>query len=211
MKNTKGITLIALIITIIVMLILVATGVDVAIKEDLIGRAQKAVTDYNEAVQKEKDMDTSLTKYFEELENKVEASQYIEEVTLVCIYTDNLQISFKYDGNTMYDITDSAYKYNGKSFKRVFGYVISGEFDKAKLQKQDGVDGVEEVIYDGDVNLDGELDFIDAMAIMDVINKEITEKPEGESVKKYLKGDYDKDKKFTKDDAEGIMNKIAGK
>ena len=67
MKNTKGITLIALIITIIVMLILVATGVEVAIKEDLIGRAQKAVTDYDEAVQKEKDMDTSLTKYFDEL------------------------------------------------------------------------------------------------------------------------------------------------
>ena len=208
MKNTKGITLIALIITIIVMLILVATGVEVAIKEDLIGRAQKAVTDYDEAVQKEKDIDTSLTKYFDELENKVEASQYMEGITLVCIYTDNLQISFKYDGNTMYDITDSAYKYNGKSFKRVFGYVISGEFDKAKLQKQDGV---EEVIYDGDVNLDGKLSFLDARLIIDIMKPTTTEKPEGESVKKYLKGDYDKDKKFTRNDADGIMNKLGGK
>ena len=208
MKNTKGITLIALIITIIVMLILVATGVEVAIKEDLIGRAQKAVTDYDEAVQKEKDIDTSLTKYFDELENKVEASQYMEGITLVCIYTDNLQISFKYNGNTMYDITDSAYKYNGKSFKRVFGYVISGEFDKAKLQKQDGV---EEVIYDGDVNLDGKLSFLDARLIIDIMKPTTTEKPEGESVKKYLKGDYDKDKKFTRNDADGIMNKLGGK
>ena len=211
MKNTKGITLMALIITIIVMLILVATGVDVAIKEDLIGRAQKAVTDYNEAVQKEKDIDTSLTKYFDELENKVEASQYMEGITLVCIYTDNLQISFKYDGNTMYDITDSAYKYNGKSFKRVFGYVISGEFDKAKLQKQDGVEGVEEVIYDGDANQDGQLSYLDAMNISDIINKNITEKPEGENVKTYLKRDFNKDKKLTIDDAQGILAKLEGK
>ena len=211
MRKNQGITLIALIITIIVMLILVATGVDVAIKEDLIGRAQKAVTDYDEAVQKEKDMDTSLTKYFYELENKVEASQYMEGITLVCIYTDNLQISFKYGGNMMYDITDSAYKYNGKSFKRVFGYVISGEFDKAKLQKQDGVDGVEEVIYDGDVNLDGELSYLDALLISETMNPTTTEKPEGENVKKYLKGDYDKDKKITRNDADGIMNKLGGK
>ena len=211
MKNAKGITIIALIITIIVMLILVATGVDVAIKEDLIGRAKKATTDYDEAVQKEKDMDTSLIEYFDELEYKVEAGQYMEDITLVCIYTDNLDISFKYDGNTMYDITDSDYKYNGKSFKRVFGYVISGEFDKAKLQKQDGVDGVEEVIYDGDVNLDGKLSFLDARLIIDIMKPTTTEKPEGESVKKYLKGDYDKDKKFTRNDADGIMNKLGGK
>ena len=211
MKNAKGITIIALIITIIVMLILVATGVDVAIKEDLIGRAKKATTDYDEAVQKEKDMDTSLIEYFDELEYKVEAGQYMEDITLVCIYTDNLDISFKYDGNTMYDITDSDYKYNGKSFKRVLGYVISGEFDKAKLQKQDGVEGVEEVIYDGDANQDGQLSYLDAMNISDIINKNITEKPEGENVKTYLKRDFNKDKKLTIDDAQGILAKLEGK
>ncbi len=46
MKNNKGITLIALIITIIVMLILVAVTVSVVINSNLIGTAKKATQDY---------------------------------------------------------------------------------------------------------------------------------------------------------------------
>ena len=45
MKNQKGITLVALVITIIVMLILVAVSLTVAINNGLIGNAQKAATD----------------------------------------------------------------------------------------------------------------------------------------------------------------------
>ena len=43
MKKNKGITLIALIITIIVMLILVAVSVNILIKSNLIGNAEKAM------------------------------------------------------------------------------------------------------------------------------------------------------------------------
>ena len=42
MKNNKGITLVALIITIIVMLILVAVSVGILINSDLLGTAEKA-------------------------------------------------------------------------------------------------------------------------------------------------------------------------
>ncbi len=42
MKNQKGITLVALIITIIVMLILVAVTVAVVVNSNLIGKAEKA-------------------------------------------------------------------------------------------------------------------------------------------------------------------------
>ncbi len=46
MKNNKGITLIALIITIIVMLILVSVTVAVVVNSDLIGTSKKATQDY---------------------------------------------------------------------------------------------------------------------------------------------------------------------
>lgn len=49
MKEEKGITIIALIITIIVMLILVAVSVAVLINSNLIGAAEKAANGYNAA------------------------------------------------------------------------------------------------------------------------------------------------------------------
>ena len=53
MKRNKGITLIALIITIIVMLILVAVSVNVIIKSNLIGTAEKATNKYKTASEEE--------------------------------------------------------------------------------------------------------------------------------------------------------------
>ena len=53
MKKNKGITLIALIITIIVMLILVAVSVNILIKSNLIGNAEKATNAYKTATEEE--------------------------------------------------------------------------------------------------------------------------------------------------------------
>ena len=53
MKRNKGITLIALIITIIVMLILVAVSVNILIKSNLIGTAEKTVNKYKTATEDE--------------------------------------------------------------------------------------------------------------------------------------------------------------
>ena len=53
MKKNNGITLIALIITIIVMLILVAVSVNILIKSNLIGTAEKTVDKYNKAAEEE--------------------------------------------------------------------------------------------------------------------------------------------------------------
>lgn len=49
MKNQKGITLVALIITIVVMLILVAVTVAVVVNSDLIGHTEKAGKAYEDA------------------------------------------------------------------------------------------------------------------------------------------------------------------
>ena len=53
MEKNKGITLVALIITIIVMLILVAVSVNVIIKSNLIGTAEKTVDKYSKVVEEE--------------------------------------------------------------------------------------------------------------------------------------------------------------
>ena len=52
-NKNKGITLIALIITIVVMLILVAVSVNVLIKSNLIGTAEKTVNKYNKVAEEE--------------------------------------------------------------------------------------------------------------------------------------------------------------
>lgn len=56
MKNQKGITLVALIITIIVMLILVAVSVAVVINSNLLGAADKATTEYKNKADQEKNL-----------------------------------------------------------------------------------------------------------------------------------------------------------
>ena len=53
MKENKGITLIALIITIVVMLILVAVSVNIVINSNIIGQAEKAAEGYKKATEKE--------------------------------------------------------------------------------------------------------------------------------------------------------------
>lgn len=54
MKNQKGITLVALIITIVVMLILVAVSVGVVINSNLLGTAEKTVKTYENKSNEEK-------------------------------------------------------------------------------------------------------------------------------------------------------------
>lgn len=56
MKNQKGITLVALIITIIVMLILVAVSVAVLIDSDLLGTAKNAGEQYRTNMDAEENM-----------------------------------------------------------------------------------------------------------------------------------------------------------
>ena len=53
MRKNKGITLIALIITIIILLILVGVSINLAIKGDLFGSAEKAVSGTNEKTAQE--------------------------------------------------------------------------------------------------------------------------------------------------------------
>lgn len=73
MRKNKGITLIALIITIIILLILVGVSINLAIKGDLFGSAEKAVSGTNDKVAQEQ---TRVDELMGELE-KVEAQNAV--------------------------------------------------------------------------------------------------------------------------------------
>lgn len=60
MRSQKGITLIALVITIIVMLILVAVSITMAVNGGLFNYAGKAAGDTNNAIKAESDLGTGL-------------------------------------------------------------------------------------------------------------------------------------------------------
>ena len=75
MRKNKGITLIALIITIIILLILVGVSVNLLIKGDLFGSAEKAVSGTNDKVAQEQ---TRVDELMGELD-KVEKQQKEQE------------------------------------------------------------------------------------------------------------------------------------
>ena len=81
MKKNKGITLIALIITIIILLILVGVSVNLLIKGDLFGSAEKAVNGTNAKVEEQQTMVNELMDELEqvEIENSIHNWQYTDE------------------------------------------------------------------------------------------------------------------------------------
>ena len=87
MKKNKGITLIALIITIIILLILVGVSINLAIKGDLFGSAEKAVSGTNDKVAQEQ---TRVDELMGELE-KVEAQNAVHNWQ----YTDSTRAQIR--------------------------------------------------------------------------------------------------------------------
>lgn len=86
MRKNKGITLIALIITIIVMLILVAVSVNILIKSNLIGTAEKTTNKYKTATEEEANggtIEINGKKY-----NSIE--DYMEEINPTIVEPENI-------------------------------------------------------------------------------------------------------------------------
>ena len=80
MKKTKGITLIALIITVIILLILVGVSVNLLIKGDLFGSAQKAVNGTNAKVEEQQTAVDELMGELDEVEKEIEEQQRQENL-----------------------------------------------------------------------------------------------------------------------------------
>ena len=78
-NRNKGITLIALIITIIILLILVGVSVNLLIKGDLFGSAEKAVSGTNDKVAQEQTRVDELMGELDEVEKEIEEQQRQQE------------------------------------------------------------------------------------------------------------------------------------
>ena len=103
MKKNKGITLIALIITIIVMLILVAVSVNILIKSNLIGTAEKATNAYKTATEEEVNG------------GKIKIGDIEYDSIDEYINRNNLQLKYKADnGKVRVYVKDSLYDYVDK-------------------------------------------------------------------------------------------------
>ena len=79
MKKNKGITLIALIITIIILLILVGVSINLAIKGDLFGSAEKAVNGTNAKVEEQQTAVDELMGELDDVEREIEEQQRQQE------------------------------------------------------------------------------------------------------------------------------------
>ena len=79
MKKNKGITLIALIITIIILLILVGVSVNLLIKGDLFGSAEKAVEGTNAKVNEQQTRVDELMGELDEVEREIEEQERQQE------------------------------------------------------------------------------------------------------------------------------------
>ena len=75
MRKNKGITLIALIITIIILLILVGVSVNLLIKGDLFGSAEKAVSGTNAKVEEQQTAVDELVGELDEVEKEIEEQE----------------------------------------------------------------------------------------------------------------------------------------
>ena len=131
MKKNKGITLVALIITIVVMLILVAVSVNILIKSNLIGTAEKTVDKYKAASEEERKEKTVINgEKYNSIEEYIEASKEYKGLTITAD-TPNVEFT-KADGTTPGDINnlemgdivkygDYEYHYNQKYYTHRFG------------------------------------------------------------------------------------------
>ena len=126
MKKSKGITLIALIITIIVMLILVAVSVNILIKSNLIGVTEKTVDKYKTATEEEAKgevIEINGKQY-----NSIDEYLYGNRITISAKTGEyvNYKVDYDMDGTTADDW-------------RVFGndgnnvYLISSDYTKKKV------------------------------------------------------------------------------
>ena len=132
MRKNKGITLVALIITIIVMLILVAVSVNVLIKSNLIGTAEKTVNKYSKAAEEESNGGTIEIngKKYASIEDYIEGNEQYDPDGWVMAWTcadggswsDTIEEGGTAEGDivaklykTGNKITPSSFEFNGKT------------------------------------------------------------------------------------------------
>ena len=184
MKNSKGITLIALVVTIVVLLILAGVSINVLMGDNgIIRSAQSAQKKWQEAEENDEKAIEGISDYLMSVEvisyavNKNSDNPENKSQNLICVYTDSTDTWYTYKDMNMFDISDSGYTYNGMSYEKVYGIFIDSdeEFDKANIKKVklEDVTNTIKIDYSGnklDVDKSGEADNVDASLAASVYN-----------------------------------------
>ena len=85
MLNKKGITLIALVITVIILLILAGAAVSIGLNgEDVFSRANQAKTEWNAKVEEEDEIRTLIKNFEKQLGNELQADTGKEDLIIEC-------------------------------------------------------------------------------------------------------------------------------
>ena len=127
MKKNKGITLVALIITIVVMLILIAVSVNVLIKSNLIGTAEKTVEKYNKVAEEEGNGGTIEVdgKKYASIEDYMEGNEQYDPDGWIMAWTcadggnwsDTIEEGGKAEGDIVAKLYKTGNKINPSSFE----------------------------------------------------------------------------------------------
>ena len=170
MKKNNAITLIALIITIIVMLILVAVSVNILIKSNLIGNAEKTVNKYKTATEEEKsgviEIDgkkySSIDEYIKSMNSKIKLS-YITKY-------DYITVTATYEGDIL-ELEDFVKeKTEGQDKEQILLDDINYENEQNGAPKFENIDKVYESMgvedWNGFVNKFGNGDELEALKMV---------------------------------------------
>ena len=126
-KNEKGITLVALVITIIILIILATITINFAFGEGgLIQKAQQAKNLTEQAVQEEQEKLNSLMDEYDKIINGIDGAEEEPEEEQPPEYTD-IYVTMYTDGTLAFASTADA-KLSGKEVKTEYGNVGNGSY-----------------------------------------------------------------------------------
>lgn len=136
-----------------------------------------------------------------------ESVEYVAGHSLVLVYTNTDGLNFKYDGRTMYDVTNAGYSLSGTAYKHVYGIVVSGASDMTKLSYASGTATM--VGYSTNVNGDSSntTDVKDAVCVVSVYNADPTYMTDA-NMMVVLRADVDHNKKVDNSDTNLVKNAI---
>ena len=176
MRKNQGITLVALIITIIIMLILVAVSVNILIKSNLIGTAEKAANGYKTTYEGENQRNIEINgKKYDSIDDYVNKNnlqlKYKEGNGKVRIYFKNSLYNY-IDELPMEEKNKFCTKYGNLTFEELVNNYIQEDCEN---DKQKFITQLQAINYDDAINIFYAMILFEATSGNDEAYKEFTE------------------------------------
>ena len=140
---------------------------------------------------------------------------YVGDYDLVLVYMQthemmytrkNTQLNVTYDGNKMYEITDSKYRADnvyGQGFSRIYGWICEDASD-TKVGHNSEAQRVE-TEYSYDINQSGTFDMNDVQMVYNIVNHASSLE---DGMVPWLLADVNRDKKITSDDVTALLAEL---